>query len=203
MCCCCQVMVHVVVFSLCAPSCDAPSHISLCARAHTLPFLLFGRMQVPLLLTVYAVVSFKAFHLLQQQPQGATTGSSSSNKSSQQSPQPAPADDFFSVPEGYKRRKLQDVMEKSAKNTFGDFGGGGSNPWGADDEDDDDDFFGGGGGGGGGRGSGGSYVWPGSGLGGGGGGGSRRPAPAVFYGGDAGAEYLTEEDVSGMGGAGR
>lgn len=63
-------------------------------------------VQVPLLLTVYALVSFKAFHLLQP-------GSGD----------PALAPDFFTVPSSYKRRLLQDVMEKAGKNTFGSFGG--------------------------------------------------------------------------------
>lgn len=66
-------------------------------------------MQVPLLLTVYALVSFKAFHLLQP-------GSGD----------PALAPDFFTVPSTYKRRLLQEVMEKAGRNAFGGgmYGGG-------------------------------------------------------------------------------
>lgn len=64
---------------------------------------------MPLLLTVYALVSFKAFHLLQP-------GSGDS----------ALAPDFFTVPSTYKRRLLQEVMEKAGRNAFGGgmYGGG-------------------------------------------------------------------------------
>lgn len=66
-------------------------------------------LQVPLLLTVYALVSFKAFHLLLPA-----------------SGDPALAPNFFTVPSTYKRRLLQEVMEKAGRNAFGGgmYGGG-------------------------------------------------------------------------------
>jgi hypothetical protein len=59
-------------------------------------------VQVPLLLTVYVLVSFKAFHPL-------LPGSST----------PPPPPEFFEVPESYKRRLLADVMDKAAANMMG------------------------------------------------------------------------------------
>jgi len=61
---------------------------------------------VPLLLTVHVLVSFKAFQLLQQ-----GTG------------HPPPPADFFAVPNGFKRKLLQEVMDKASKNAFGGVGG--------------------------------------------------------------------------------
>jgi hypothetical protein len=67
-------------------------------------------------LTVHALVSFKAFHLLQP-------GSGD----------PALAPDFFTVPDSYKRRRLQDVMEKAGKNAFGGvFAEDDAEEWGAE-----------------------------------------------------------------------
>ncbi|WIA08298.1 hypothetical protein OEZ85_007741 [Tetradesmus obliquus] len=60
------------------------------------------KLQVPLLLTVYVLVSFKAFHPLL--PGSAT---------------PPPAPEFFDVPESYKRRLLSEVMDKAAANMMG------------------------------------------------------------------------------------
>jgi hypothetical protein len=76
---------------------------------------------VPLLLTVYALVSFKAFHLLQP-------GSGD----------PALAPDFFTVPATYKRKLLQDMMDKAvSKGAFGGLGGDADR-----DEWGDDDWYG-------------------------------------------------------------
>jgi hypothetical protein len=57
---------------------------------------------VPLLLTVYVLVSFKAFHPLLP---GTST--------------PPPPPDFFEVPGSYKRRLLSEVMDKAAANMMG------------------------------------------------------------------------------------
>jgi hypothetical protein len=64
--------------------------------------LLSTLLQVPLLLTVYVLVSFKAFHPL---PPGSAT--------------PPPSPDFFEVPGSYKRRLLSEVMDKAAANMMG------------------------------------------------------------------------------------
>jgi hypothetical protein len=64
--------------------------------------LLSSLLQVPLLLTVYVLVSFKAFHPL-------LPGS----------PTPPPSPDFFEVPGSYKRRLLSEVMDKAAANMMG------------------------------------------------------------------------------------
>ena len=88
-----------------------------------------GAVQVPLLLTVHALVSFKAFHLLQP-------GSGEA----------ALAPGFFTVPGSYKRRLLQDVMDKAAgRGAFGGYGGGYG---GGEAEEEDDDWGMGPGGGG-------------------------------------------------------
>ncbi|KAF6263147.1 GPCR-chaperone-domain-containing protein [Scenedesmus sp. NREL 46B-D3] len=101
------------------------------------------KLQVPLLLTVYVLVSFKAFHPLL--PGSAT---------------PPPPPDFFEVPDSYKRRLLSEVMDKAAANMMGmgpgtgssrgNSSGGGSCFYGGDegeegmlfgDDGDDEEFL--------------------------------------------------------------
>jgi hypothetical protein len=99
---------------------------------------------VPLLLTVYVLVSFKAFHPL-------LPGT----------PTPPPSPDFFEVPSSYTRRLLSEVMDKAAANMMGIGPGRGSSRGGSsgggscfyggdegeegmffgDDGDDDEDFL--------------------------------------------------------------
>jgi hypothetical protein len=71
---------------------------------------------VPLLLTVYALVSFKAFALL-------VPGSG----------HPPPGDAFFEVPAPYQRRRLQEVMDKAAAKASAELSAGGAGPRGPGD----------------------------------------------------------------------
>lgn len=54
-------------------------------------------LQAPLILTIYVLLSFKAFHALMP-------GTS----------HPPPDDSFFAVPSHYKRRRLEDALDKAA-----------------------------------------------------------------------------------------
>lgn len=88
--------------------------------------------QVPLLLTVYVLVSFKAFHPLQH-------GTA----------HPPPPEEFFDVPGTYKRRLLSEVMDKAAASMMGLGSGsrggseGGSMFYDGDDTEDSMGFGGG------------------------------------------------------------
>lgn len=88
--------------------CRSQCRYDFCSPVPLLP------MQVPLLLTVHALVSFKAFTLLQP-------GSG----------EPALAPDFFTVPSSYKRKLLSEVMDKAGKGMFG------SSSYGGDPDDDE------------------------------------------------------------------
>lgn len=73
-------------------------------------------LQVPLLLTVYVLVSFKAFHPLLP------------NTSD-----PPPDEAFFAVPTHYKRRRLEDALDKAAMGVMRMGPGGKGDGYGADE----------------------------------------------------------------------
>jgi hypothetical protein len=81
------------------------------------------RVQVPLVLTVHAVVGFGAFERL-----GAADGGSGGGAAA-----PLPGPEFFEVPDGYARRTLADMVDKTAG---GLLAGGPSRRRGAGDDDD-------------------------------------------------------------------
>jgi hypothetical protein len=96
---------------LLAPVCTTPHHTT-----PALPPLQPSATQVPLVFTLFVLVSFKAFTRL-------LPGNASA---------PPPGEAFFAVPPSYSRKLLADVMEKAASRV-------GFNPGLDEDEDEEDE----------------------------------------------------------------